>query len=125
MVTIGTDIIEVDRIKSAVENIDFLNRIYTNNEIEYCKNTKQMQYQHYAVRFAAKEAIYKALSGKLNGKYDISWKDVEILNDNNGRPFVKFIKYPENIQNSLLSIDISLSHIKNMASATCVIEWRN
>ena len=84
-----------------------------------------MQYQHYAVRFAAKEAIYKALSGKLNGKYDISWKDVEILNDNNGRPFVKFIKYPENIQNSLLSIDISLSHIKNMASATCVIEWRN
>ena len=125
MVTIGTDIIEVDRIKSAVENIDFLNRIYTNNEIEYCKNTKQMQYQHYAVRFAAKEAIYKALSGKLNSKYDISWKDVEILNDNNGRPFVKFIKYPENIQNSLLSIDISLSHIKNMASATCVIEWRN
>lgn len=125
MVTIGTDIIEVNRIKSAVENIDFLNRIYTNNEIEYCKNTKQMQYQHYAVRFAAKEAIYKALSGKLNGKYDISWKDVEILNDNNGRPFVKFIKYPENIQNSLLSIDISLSHIKNMASATCVIEWRN
>lgn len=76
----GIDIIEVARIQEAIENQGekFLAHIYTKNEINYCNKTGKMKYQHYAVRFAAKEAIYKAISSKLaNGIGDI-WTKIEI-----------------------------------------------
>lgn len=76
-----------------------------------------MKYQHFAARFAAKEAIFKAMSDKLEDKYEITWTDVEILNDEKGRPQVHFLskKY------ETLQVDISLSHIKEYAIANCVI----
>ena len=76
-----------------------------------------MKYQHYAVRFAAKEAVFKAISEKLQNKYDIDWKQIEILNETNGRPKVSFvgIKIPE-----LKQCDISLSHCKTYAVANVV-----
>ena len=60
----GVDIIEVDRVQEAIENQGekFLEKVYTKNEIEYCGNSGKMTYQHYAARFAAKEAIFKAIS---------------------------------------------------------------
>ena len=60
----GVDIIEVDRIQEAIESQReaFLHKVYTQKEIDYCGNTGKMIYQHYAVRFAAKEAVYKAIS---------------------------------------------------------------
>ena len=90
-ITCGTDIIEISRIKEDIEKIgeSFINRIYTENEIKYCESKKNQKYQHYAVRFAAKEAVFKAISEFLDNKYSISWKDIEILNNSQGKPIVK------------------------------------
>ena len=117
----GTDIIEIGRIKEEIERHkeSFLNRIYTENEIKYCESKKDMKYQHYAVRFAAKEAIFKAVSKKLENKYDVNWISVEILNEENGRPIVKII---DNKLSIIKNIDISLSHCKEYAIAMVVAE---
>lgn len=116
----GIDIIEIKRIKESIDDLGekFLNKIYTENEIKYCESKNKMKYQHYAARFAGKEAIFKAISKILQDKYSITWKDVEIINDENGRPEIVFLnqKY-EQIQ----SIDISLSHCKEYATANVTI----
>ena len=56
----GTDIIEINRIKDAIESLGekFINKIYTKSEIEYCEGKGKQKYQHYAARFAAKEAVF-------------------------------------------------------------------
>ena len=119
-VTCGTDIIEIDRIKENVENLGdkFIKRIYTEKEIEYCESKKVQKYQHYAGRFAAKEAAFKAISSKLDNKYEMSWKDIEIINDKSGKPTltVKGVDM-EDIE----SMDISISHCKNYAVANVTI----
>lgn len=117
----GTDIIEIERIKELIEKTgeQFLNRIYTLNEIQYCESKKDVKYQHYAARFAAKEAIFKAISKVLDNKFGMQWKNIEILNDENGRPSVKFINFKIE---GLKQIDISISHCKEYATATVVAE---
>ena len=87
----GTDIIEIERVKKSIEETDgkFCERVYTKKEIEYCESKNIQKYQHYAARFAAKEAIFKAISANMENKYEITWKDVEVLNDKNGRPYVE------------------------------------
>lgn len=120
--TCGIDIIEVNRIKDSIETLGekFLSKIFTPSEIEYCLSKKQMKYQHFAARFAAKEAIFKAMSDLLSDKYEITWTDVEILNDEKGKPYVHYINknYP------IEQIDISLSHLKEYAIANCVIMFK-
>ena len=117
----GTDIIEISRIKNSIDSLgeNFKNKIYTNKEIEYCESKKNAKYQHYAGRFAAKEAIFKAVSKLLNDKYEISWRDAQILNDINGKPHIEFKikRLEENIE----SIDISISHCKEYAVANVAI----
>ena len=117
----GTDIIEIDRIKQSIENLEnrFINEIFTQKEIEYCESKKQAKYQHYAARFAAKEALFKAISKLLNNKYELSWKNAEILNDKNGKPYINFIN--TNIKNKIEDIDISISHCKLYATANVVL----
>ena len=124
-ITTGVDIIEVDRIKKAVEELGdtFLEKVYTEKEIEYSMKSDTMKYQHLAARFAAKEAVFKAISEKVDIK-SINWNEIEISNKENGRPGVfldklKGIKGLENIKN----IDISLSHIKDLAVATAVVTF--
>lgn len=122
----GVDIIEVKRIKDSIEEFenDFLNRIYTQNEINYCNNTKNAKYEHFAARFAVKEAAFKAVSSLLNNKYDISWKNIETINDENGKPTIKFIALTKEIEkklNKIESIDVSISHIKELAIANVTI----
>lgn len=114
---IGTDIIEVERIEKALNDEKFALRVYTDNEVKYCEGKSgKVKYQHYAARFAGKEAVYKAISPFLKSKYDIGWKNIEILNDENGRPYVNFIGAEiKNIQ-----VDVSLSHINDCATATAV-----
>ena len=116
----GTDIIEIERVKSSIEDIDgkFCERVYTEKEIEYCESKKMQKYQHYAARFAAKEAVFKAISKTLNRKYDITWKDIEVLNDETGRPYIKL---SEQFANKIEDIDISISHCKEYAVANVVI----
>lgn len=117
----GTDIIEIKRIKESIEALgdSFKNKIYTEKEIEYCERKRNAKYQHYAGRFASKEAIFKAVSELLDNKFEISWKDAEILNDENGKPRVTFMnkKLEEKIENA----DISISHCKEYAVASVII----
>lgn len=116
-ITCGTDIIEIERIKENIEDLGekFLNRIYTQTEIEYCESKKGQKYQHYAARFAAKEAIFKAISKDLKDKYEIGWKEMEILNDEQGRPQVRI----KGVQRE--NIDISISHCREYAVAMVVM----
>lgn len=119
----GTDIIEIARIQESIERTDerFLERVYTKSEIEYCESKNKAKYQHYAARFAAKEAFFKAISESFD-KYEITWKDIEITNDVNGRPKVHLLtkEIPE-----IESIDISLSHCKEYAIANVAILINN
>lgn len=119
-ITCGTDIIEIERIKKGIEKFGekFLNEIYTKKEIEYCESKNETKYEHYAARFAAKEAIFKAISPYLKSKYDIIWIDMEILNNKQGRPYVNINK--EKMEKNI-EIDISLAHIKDYAIANCII----
>lgn len=120
----GIDIIEVDRIKEAIERQGdkFLERIYTPKEIEYCNNTGKMQYQHYAVRFAAKEAIYKAIATKLPEETGDIWTKIEIQNNEKGKPIANLDML--NLQN-VESMDLSLSHLKEYAVANFVILFKD
>lgn len=116
----GVDIIEISRIKESIESLGerFINRVFTEKEIEYCESKKNQKYQHYAARFAAKEAVFKALSWKLEDKYAICWKDIEVVDDKQGRPSLNIIGM--NL-NDIENIDISLSHCKEYAVANVTV----
>lgn len=122
----GIDIIEVERIKSSIESMGdkFLRRIFTENEIEYSSKSEPHKYEHFAARFAAKEAAFKAISELLNSKYDVEYKNVEVLVDENDRPSINFIDLKDEIKDNfkkIESIDISISHIKEYAIANVVL----
>lgn len=121
-ISCGTDIIEIKRIKESIEQLGdkFLERVYTKKEIAYCESKKSQKYQHYAARFAAKEAGFKAISSKLHNKYDIGWKNIEVVNDENGRPYIYFLDIEIN---EIQEIDISISHCKEYATANVVVMW--
>lgn len=115
----GTDIIEIERIKNSIEKSEkFIKEVYTNNEIEYCESKKNMKYQHYAARFSAKEAVFKAVNRFVENKYSLSWQNMEVQNEENGQPNVKFINvdFPQ-----IISIDLSISHCKEYVVANAVI----
>lgn len=82
---IGVDIIEIARIRRSIESLGnrFLDKVFTPGEITYC-NAKANRFQHYAARFAAKEALSKALSTGWAGEF--RWKDVEVINEPSGQP---------------------------------------
>ena len=116
----GTDIIEIERIRKSIERSgdNFLNLIYTPAEIKYCEDKKNAKYYHYAGRFAAKEAIFKAISTLLPDKFAITWKDVQVINDENGNPKIEFLKVQfQQIKN----IDISISHCREYATAVVTV----
>ena len=116
----GTDIIEVARIEKSIANTNgrFIKEIYTEKEIEYCESKGQSKYEHYAARFAAKEAIFKAISQFLQNKYDVSRQNVQIKKKKKGRPYIEFINTEFS---QIKSIDISLSHIKEYAIANVAL----
>lgn len=119
----GTDIIEIDRIKESIESLGdkFLNRVYTQKEIAYCESKKSQKYQHYAARFAAKEAIFKAISEGLADKFELGWNDYEVSNDETGKPIVKITGL--DLKN--IEIDLSISHCKQYAVATVVAIFKD
>ena len=122
-ISCGTDIIEIKRIKESIEDLGnkFLERVYTNTEIEYCESKRSQKYQHYAARFAAKEAVFKAISRQLNNKYDIGWKNIEVVNDENGRPHAGLLDIE--IQ-EIEEMDVSISHCKEYAVANVIVVWK-
>ena len=123
-ISCGTDIIEVDRVRTSIENVGekFLKKVFTDNEIRYCESKKTQKYQHYAGRFAAKEAVYKAISRQLEDKYSVCWKDIEVENDSQGRPSVNLFNVD---MKKIENIDISISHCKSYATANVVILFKD
>jgi len=123
----GVDIVEVDRIRHSLENGGeaFKKRVFTEKEIEYCENKKSAKYESYAARFAAKEAVSKAFGTGI-GKY-VSWKDIEVLNDDKGKPYVVLSGGAKELFYSINGLDmsISLSHCKDYAIAYAVFEIGN
>lgn len=108
----GVDITEVRRLKQAVEKWgdEFLTRIFTDEEIRNSKKRSSL-YQHLAGRFAAKEAIFKAL-----GDNKLGWKDLQILNDKHGRPYCVIL----NGRNKKINVQVSISHVKTYAVASAI-----
>lgn len=118
----GTDIIEIERIKECIEDKrtgkTFVERVYTEREIAYCESKKAQKYQHYAARFAAKEAAFKAVSEQIEDKYSITWKDIEIINNEQGRPQLNLIRID---LKDIEDIDLSISHCKEYAVANVTL----
>lgn len=116
----GVDIIEISRVKDSIEDLgdSFLNRVFTKKEIEYCESRGKSKYEHYAARFAVKEAVFKAISQMIDNKYLISWLDIQTTNDEQGRPKVEILT---TIKKNIEDIDISISHCKEYAIANVVV----
>jgi len=119
---VGIDIVDVSRFRRAIDTwgIHLLERIFTKEELEYSRS-KIHQAQHFAARFAVKEAVVKAMaSGKVKG---FRWKDVEVRNDETGKPHVvlygQFAKIAQNKR-----IHISISHTEQTVAAVAVIEMQ-
>ncbi len=121
----GVDIIEVNRVKEAILNTQgFKERVFTKKEIEVGDNKSDaVKYQYYAGRFAAKEAVYKALSSKFGDKLWLG--DIEILNDSKllNRPYVVFKNTDLELmqKQGTLEIDVSVSHIEALAIASSTV----
>lgn len=118
VIGIGIDIVECDRIATMIEKHGeiFLNRVFTNREIQYCGQNKAST-QHYAGRWAAKEAILKAIgTGWAKG---IQWIDIEVINEPGGRPVVHLHNAALEIGQSrgISHVLISISHTQQLATA--------
>ncbi len=109
----GIDIIEVKRIESAIKRWGdgFLNHVFTREEIAYA-NKHRYPSQHFAARFAAKEAVLKAIGDNSH----VNWKDIQITNDKFGRPLCVYKN--KRFKHKIL---ISISHTKNYAVANAII----
>jgi len=116
----GIDICSVERMKKSIEKLgeNFLKRVFTPKEIAYCEARKKGRMESYAARFAAKEAVYKAIS-PLKEQEGV-FTEVEILNHENGSPYVVLHGELQKIAEKR-SIEVSLSHEKEYAIAMCVI----
>ena len=117
----GVDIIDVDRIKNAImESTRFTKKVFTDVEIEYCEGKKD-KYQSYAGKFAAKEAFLKAIgTGWAKG---IAFTDVEIVNDNEGKPDIVLHNAAKEYFESkgYKNILVSISHTDSVATSSVII----
>ena len=119
---IGIDVIEIDRIREAVEKYGekFLEKVYTPHEIKYCTRRKHYRMPELAVRFAAKEAYAKAIGTGVSGfgrnNHGIKWTEVEVVNDKLGKPQLAI--------NGKISekVHVSLSHSRDFAVANVYVE---
>ena len=114
---IGTDIVEVERIEKSINRTEkFLEKVFTKREVDYC-NSKPNRYERYAGRFCAKEAVSKALG---TGVRNFKLTDMEILNDELGKPIIYFNGQLGNLEKEY-EIHLSISHCKDYATATAII----
>jgi holo-[acyl-carrier protein] synthase len=115
---IGTDIVECLRIAQMIERHGelFIGRVYTQQEIQYCQSRRQAT-QHFAGRWAAKEAVLKALG--TGWRRGISWRDVEIRNERSGSPVVTLYGGARDYmdQQGISQVLISISHCRSHATA--------
>jgi holo-[acyl-carrier protein] synthase len=119
---IGIDMIEIERMADKIgRSPGFCEMVFSKNEIAYCES-KTHKFEHYAARFAAKEAFYKALgSGWKNGT---AFNEIEIANDEKGKPSIVLLGQTAQLiqQMEIKSIQVSLTHVRAMAAAFVIIE---
>ncbi len=119
---IGIDVIEIERIKEAVDKYGekFLEKVFTPREVNYCRTRKEYKTPELAVRFAAKEAYSKAIGTGIAGfgrnNHGIKWTDVEIVNNKLGKPHIS-------IKGAISEkAHVSLSHSRDFAVASVYVE---
>ncbi|HAO46466.1 MAG TPA: holo-ACP synthase [Ferruginibacter sp.] len=119
---IGTDLIEVERVAEKMEKkAGFKELVFSPAEIIYCE-AKTNKYEHYAARFAAKEAFLKAIgTGWITGT---AFNEIEVLPDADGKPELHFLGTTAETVSKMKTgnIFVSLSHLKSVASAMVIIE---
>jgi holo-[acyl-carrier protein] synthase len=123
IVSVGIDMIEVSRIRETLARTPrFVERVFTEKERAYCDAKGVAAVQHYAARFAAKEAALKALRTGWRGS--IAWHDVEISNDEKGAPLIEITGEARKVLDSLgaNAVHLSLSHTTEHAIATVILE---
>ncbi|WP_339749165.1 holo-ACP synthase [uncultured Rubinisphaera sp.] len=119
---LGTDIVEISRVSDMIERHaeSFTERIYSSYEIEYCSSKKNAS-QHYAGRWAAKEAVMKAFgTGFIKG---IHWNEIEVISQQSGQPEIRLSGETSTFA-ELRGIDqilLSISHGKDYATATAIV----
>lgn len=118
----GIDIVEISRIRNAAKKWqkNFLLKIFTDKELEY-SNEKISSYQHLAARFAAKEAVLKALGSGLTSRME--WCDIEVWNEESGKPNVRLTGEVERVSQGrgVKGIIISMSHTRTYAVASVIL----
>ena len=123
IIGVGTDIIECLRIAQMIERHGdlFIRRVYTDHEIGYC-STKKASTQHYAGRWAAKEAVLKALG--TGWRRGISWRDIEIRNLPGGAPTIALCGGAREVfeESGIRKMHISISHCRSHATAYAIAE---
>ena len=121
LIGLGTDITECLRIARMIERHGelFINRVYTPEEIKYCQSRKQAT-QHFTGRWAAKEAILKALG--TGWRRGISWRDIEVRNEPGGKPMVAVRGGAKDVveQLEISEIQVSISHCRSHAIACAI-----
>ncbi|MFV0387792.1 MAG: holo-ACP synthase [Pyrinomonadaceae bacterium] len=123
IVSIGTDIIEVYRIRETIKRTPrFVDRVFTSAEISYCESKGAGAAQSFAGRFAAKEAFLKALRTGWRGK--ITWHDIEITNDEFGAPEIDVTGEAELLLKKMgvENIHVSIAHTTEHATAQIIFE---
>src|SRR2546421_3744525 len=120
----GIDICEVARVAASIKRFGerFLNRVYTSNEIAYCRSRKRGANQSFAARFAAKEAAMKAIGTGL--RRGVTWHDVEVGREPGGRPTIMFHGKAKEFAAKLgmKHAALSLTHTKDEAMAQVILE---
>ena len=119
---IGVDIMDIPRIKKMVaKGSRFFDKVFSETEIDYCRS-KYRQEVHFAARFAAKEAFFKAMG--TGWRYGMKWQDISVENDHLGKPEIKLSGNTlENFKkNQCNHINLSISHTRDYAVAFVVIE---
>ena len=119
---LGTDLIEINRIAEKInKESSFRETVFSKKEIVYCES-KSNKFEHYAARFAAKESFFKALgTGWITGTH---FNEVEITNDKSGKPVLVLLDETKKTLSPLgiTKILVSMSHLKEIASAVVIIE---
>ncbi len=120
IVGIGVDVVDVKRMKVVLDarGTSLIKKLFTESEIAYC-TSKKNSHEHYAARFAAKEAVSKAMQTGWSGQF--RWRDVEVINNPSGAPKVVLHDFVAE-QLAKCRVHISLSHTENTVVAFAVIE---
>ncbi len=123
VVGIGIDLIEIHRLKKAIENPLFVQRVFTPAERAYCDSRGRQNAASYAARFAAKEAVMKALGTGLSGGG--TWQDIEILPDEKGQPLMQLTGFFGDLaaEMQISRVFVTMSHAQEFATAQ-VLLWR-